>query len=84
MNKRQCIEILKELRNSPSKYEQYEVKPYDVEALDYAIKVIEETAQEVPVQEQYVTIKINSNEIAKIVKDELKKQQKQLNKILFV
>ncbi|MGG7058421.1 hypothetical protein ACQPUZ_09005 [Clostridium tertium] len=43
MNSKKCIEILKELRDSSAKYEQYEVKPYDVEALDYAIKLIQET-----------------------------------------
>lgn len=53
MDRKKCIETLKELRDSSAKYEQYEVKPYDVEALDYAINFIQETAQEVPVQEQF-------------------------------
>ena len=53
MEKNKALEILKELRDSSANYEQYEVKPYDMEALDYAIKFIEETAQEVPVQEQF-------------------------------
>lgn len=39
MNKKEVIEVLSEIRDSTSKYEQYEVKPYDVEALDYAIKL---------------------------------------------
>lgn len=52
MEKNKALEVLKDLRDSSSNFEQYEVKPYDVEALDYAIKLIEKTAQEVKVQEQ--------------------------------
>ena len=36
-----------------------------------------ETAPEVPVQEQYVTLKIDSIEIARVVIDEINRQQKQ-------
>lgn len=39
----------------------------------------EDTAQEVPVQEQYVTLKIDSKEIDKVVIDEIRKQQKHYN-----
>lgn len=40
-------------------------------------KELERTAQEVPVQEQYVTLKSDSKEIAKVVINELRNQQKQ-------
>lgn len=49
----------------------------DVQALECAIKEL--TAPEVPVQEQYVTLKIDSKEITKVVLNELRKQQKQSN-----
>ena len=39
--------------------------PSVIGALVVGINVLERTAQEVPVQEQYVTIKIDSKEIAK-------------------
>ena len=51
----------------------------DVQALEYAIAQLERTAQEVPVREQYVTLKIDSKEIAKVVINEINKQQKQSN-----
>ena len=50
-----------------------------VESLKYAIDELEKTAQEVPVQEQYVTLKIDSKEIAKVVIDEIREQQKHYN-----
>lgn len=53
-------------------------------ALDLAIKELERTAPEVPVQEQYVTLKIGSKEIAKVVIDEINKQQKQVTKTLII
>ena len=40
---------------------------------------LERTAQEVPVQEQYVTLKIDSKEIAKVVINEINKLSKQSN-----
>lgn len=43
MRKNKVLEILKELRYSSANFEQYEVKPYNFEALDYVIKLIEET-----------------------------------------
>ncbi|MDC0801570.1 hypothetical protein POG14_05190 [Clostridium paraputrificum] len=42
------------------------------------------TAPEVPVQEQYVNLKIGSKEIAKVVIDEINKQQKQVTKTLII
>lgn len=42
MEKNKALEVLKDIRYSSANFEEYEVKPYDVEALDYAIKIIEE------------------------------------------
>ena len=42
MEKNKALEVLNNLRDSSTNFEQYEVKPYDVEALDYAIRFIEE------------------------------------------
>lgn len=52
MEKEKAIEVLKGIRNLSSEFEMYETSEIDVEALDYAIKELEITAQEVPVQEQ--------------------------------
>ena len=71
---------LKDLLYSFKNFEEVETTEEDVQALEYAIKEL--TAQEVPVQEQYVTLKIDSKEIAKVVLDELRKQQKQSNIII--
>ncbi|WP_294188235.1 hypothetical protein [uncultured Clostridium sp.] len=43
MKKNKALEILKDLRYLSANFEEYEVKPYDVEALEYAIKLIQET-----------------------------------------
>lgn len=80
MNRKEVINQLKELiedRKSFMVGDYDEVYDKDVQALEHAIKEL--TAQEVPVQEQYVTVKIDSKEIAKVVIDELRKQQKQSN-----
>lgn len=71
---------LKDLLYSFKNFEEVETTEEDVQALEYAIKEL--TAQEVPVQEQYVTLKIDSKEIAKVVLDELRKQQKRANIII--
>lgn len=80
MNRKEVINQLKELiedRKSFMVGDYDEVYDKDVQALEHAIKEL--TAQEVPVQEQYVTVKIDSKEITKVVIDELRKQQKQSN-----
>lgn len=52
VEKEDAIKILKEIRNLSSEFETYETREIDLEALEYAIKELERTAQEVPVQEQ--------------------------------
>ncbi len=58
MNNKQAIEQLKSLREFQYKFINYDIFvdtetiKNDVEAISIAIKVLEETAQEVPVQEQ--------------------------------
>ena len=58
MNNKQAIEQLKSLREFQYKFINYDIFVVtetiknDVEAISIAIKVLEETAQEVPVQEQ--------------------------------
>lgn len=79
MNKEKALIQLKDLLYNFENFESVETTEDDVQALKYAIKELERTAQEVPVQEQYVTLKIDTKEIAKIVIAELKKQQKQSN-----
>lgn len=58
MNKQQVIEQLKDLRESQKSFiddkEADCIFKKDAEALDIAIKVLEGTAQEVPVQEQWL------------------------------
>lgn len=61
-----------------------ETKLVSISSLDVAIRELERTAPEVPVQEQYVTLKIGSKEIAKVVIDEINKQQKQVTKTLII
>ncbi len=46
---------------------------------EYSYEAVEKTAPEVPVQEQYVTLKIDSTEIAKVALNTFRKQQKQSN-----
>ena len=72
-SKEGAIASLKELHDNPL------LRPSERQAIEYAIIELERTAQEVPVQEQYVTFKIDSKEIAKVVINEINKQQKQSN-----
>lgn len=61
-----------------------EVYDRDVEALEYAIKELEVTAPEVPVQEQYIILQIDGTEIGKVVTNEINKRQKRSNITLIV
>lgn len=84
MKREEAIIKLKDLLYNFKEFTSIETMEEDVQALEYAIKELERTAQEVPVQEQYVTLKIDSTEIARIVIDEINRQQKQSHRILIV
>ena len=79
MNKKEALNQLKSLHYDMEHFQEIESKEEGVIALEYAINELEKTAQEVPVQEQYVTQKIDSKEIDKVVIDEIRKQQKHYN-----
>lgn len=64
MNKIDALKHLEELKSSCELFESIETKKEDVEALDIAIKALKETAQEVPVQEQPVKVKIKISNIS--------------------
>lgn len=88
MNNKQAIKQLKSLREFQYKFindERFvdtEKIKNDIEALDMAIKVLERTALEVPVQEQSKEIVINiSNPNIRIV--DYQKLSNQLDKILL-
>lgn len=84
MKREEAIIKLKDLLYNFKEFTSIETMEEDVQALEYAIKELERTAQEVPVQEQYVTLKIDSTEIARVVIDEINRQQKQSHRILIV
>lgn len=63
MERKEVIEQLKDLKEHCGCFEG-EILKDDVQALDYAIKELERTAQEVPVQEQLPEIKIDGKTIA--------------------
>lgn len=67
MNKQQAIEQLKDLRESQREFiddkDNDSIFKKDIEALDIAIKALEGTALEVPVQEQYNFIPSTSDGI---------------------
>ena len=79
MNREKALEIARELKECSEKYDSLTFLEHDTEFFDYVIKELERTAQEVPVQEQYVTLKIDSKEIAKVVINEINKLSKQSN-----
>lgn len=79
MNREQALERAIELKECSEKFESVSFLDNDKEFFEYVVKELEKTAQEVPVQEQYVTLKIDSKEIAKVVIDEIRKQQKHYN-----
>lgn len=57
MNNKQAVEQLKDLKKDRESFitkDADEIYKKDIEALDIAIKALEGTAQEVPVQEQWV------------------------------
>ena len=83
MNRDEALEIARELKECSEEYESITVLEHDTEFFDYVIKELERTAQEVPVQEQYITLKIDGKEIAKVVIDELKKQQKRSKMVII-
>lgn len=84
MKREEAIIKLKDLLYNFKEFTSIETMEEDVQALEYAIKELERTVQEVPVQEQYVTLKIDSTEIARVVIDEINRQQKQSHRILIV
>jgi len=55
------------------------ILPNEKQALEYAIKELERTAQEVPVQEQCVILKIDGSEIGKIALNQIRELQKKSN-----
>lgn len=86
MKREEVINQLKELIEDRKSFmigEYDDCYDKDVQSLEFAIKELERTAQEVPVQEQYITLKIDGKEIAKVVIDELKKQQKRSKMVII-
>ena len=68
MLNKEVIEQLKSLKaHCESMKESGEEWEKDIQALEYAIAQLERTAQEVPVQEQFVEIKIDSQTVAKSI-----------------
>ncbi|MGG7144831.1 hypothetical protein ACQPVP_15415 [Clostridium nigeriense] len=87
MNREEVIKQLKDLIEDRKAFCAGDYDPIfdkDIEALKYAIRELEKTALEVPVREQYITLKIDSKEIANVVISEFRKQQKQSNVTLVV
>ena len=54
MNREEALERAIELKDHSAKFESVSYLESDTEFFDYVIKELERTAQEVPVQEQYV------------------------------
>ena len=79
MKKKEALNQLKSLHYLPEHFQEIESKEEDVKALEYAVNELEKTALELVLREQYVTLKIDSKEIAKVVIDEIRKQQKHYN-----
>ena len=79
MNREEALKRAIEFKNLSVECEGCTFIESDIDFFGYVIKEIEKTAQEVPVQEQYVTLKIDSKEITKVVIDEIRKQQKHYN-----
>lgn len=84
MNRKQLLERAIELKECSEEFESVTFLDSDTEFFADVVEIIQRTAQEVPVQEQYVTLKIDSKEIAKVVINEINKQQKQSNATLVV
>lgn len=84
MNKREILERAIELKECSEEFESVTFLDSDTEFFANVVEIIQRTAQEVPVQEQYVTLKIDSKEIAKVVINEINKRQKQSNATLVV
>ncbi len=84
MNKREILERAIELKECSEEFESVTFLDSDTEFFANVVEIIQRTAQEVPVQERYVTLKIDSKEIAKVVINEINKQQKQSNATLVV
>ena len=82
MNKREILERAIELKECSEEFESVTFLDSDTEFFANVVEIIQRTAQEVPVQEQYVTLKIDSKEIAKVVINEINKQQRQSNATL--
>lgn len=79
MNKEKTLMQLKDLLYNFENFESVETTEDDVQALKHAIDELERTAQEVPVQEQYVTLKIDGSEIGKIALKQIREMQKKSN-----
>lgn len=71
MNKREILERAIELKECSEEFESVTFLDSDTEFFANVVEIIQRTAQEVPVQEQYVTLKIDSKEIAKVVINEI-------------
>lgn len=59
----EAVKRLKDIVFGLEDHTEYEEIKKDVQALKYAIKELERTAQEVPVQEQLVTLEVLNNEL---------------------
>lgn len=80
MNRKEVINQLKKLiedRKSFMVGDYDEVYDKDVQVLEYAIKEL--TAPEVPVQEQYITLKIDGSEIGKVALNQIREMQRKSN-----
>lgn len=64
MNKKEAISQLESLRADCKEFESVNPTEKDVQALELGIAALKETAQEVPVQEQFVEIRIDGKAIA--------------------
>lgn len=58
MNKEEVLIQLRDLHYNLKDFESVESTENDVQAVEYAIKKLERTAREVPVQEQFINSKI--------------------------
>lgn len=83
MNRDKALERAIELKEHSKECESVSFLESDSEFFDYVVSLLERTAPEVPVQEQYATLNVGSKEIAKAIIDEINKQQKQSNKTII-
>lgn len=77
MNRNEALERALEFKEISEKCDEVSFIDRDTEFFEYVIKEL--TAQEVPVQEQYVTLKIDGSEIGKIALKQIREMQKKSN-----